>query len=85
MASNVTKMTVKLGTVVSDLAEDYAKARDLFNKAGLDATLKENSLQAMANALQLQSVAIQNYANWKHVLREDDKLNYDKKLIDEGK
>jgi hypothetical protein len=39
----------------------------------------------MANALQLQSVAIQNYANWKHVLREDDKLNYDKKLIDEGK
>lgn len=75
MASNVKQTSIKLENVVADLCGDYEKARALYNKAGLDATLKENSLQAMANALQLQTVAIQNYANWKHVLREDFKLN----------
>jgi hypothetical protein len=75
MSSDVKDTELKLKSIVDDLSIDYGKARNLHDKAGLDATLKENSLQAMANALQLQTVAIQNYANWKHVLREDKKQN----------
>jgi hypothetical protein len=78
MASNVKDQGVRLQTIVADLTADYERARNLYDKAGLDANLKENALQAMANAMQLQNVAIQNYANWKHVLREDFKI-YNKK------
>lgn len=75
MNSNVKTMVNRLKDVVKDCQKDYERARDLYNKAGLDAGLKDSALQAMANAMQLKSVAIQNYANWKHILREDAKVN----------
>lgn len=79
MASNVKTTMNELHRIVDELTKDYDRARNLFDKAGLDANLKEQSLQAMANALQLQTAAIQNYANWKHVLREDLKIRENKK------
>ena len=60
--------------VVRDLMNEYGKVKALYDGAGLDAKLKESALQAMANTLQLQSVVIQNYANWKHIIREDNKV-----------
>lgn len=61
----------KLEHVVEGLVDEYAKVKDLYDKAGSKAELKESALQGMANALQLGSVAIQNYANWKHIMRKE--------------
>lgn len=68
-------VTEQLEYAVQALANEYDKVKNLYDKAGSDAKLKESALQGMANALQLQGVAIQNYANWKHIIREDNKYN----------
>jgi len=64
----------KLKLIVQGFLAEYGKVKNLYDSAGLDAKLKESALQGMANTLQLQSVAIQNYANWKHIIREDKKF-----------
>ncbi len=74
MATKVKDIEIRLKSTVDGLQAEYERAKNLYDKSGLDANLKENSLTTMATALQMQSVAIQNYANWKHVLREDKKL-----------
>jgi hypothetical protein len=60
-----------LEEIVIGLVEEYAKIKKLYDSAGLDVKLKESALQGMVNTIQLQQVAIQNYANWRHVTRED--------------
>lgn len=75
MASNVKQIEQRLSGIVEGLITEYDKAKGLYDKAGLNAELKESSLTTMANVLQFQTVAIQNYANWKHILREDFKVS----------
>ncbi|RLD02967.1 MAG: hypothetical protein DRI65_13865 [Chloroflexota bacterium] len=70
----ITTTEKKLKLIVQGFVSEYAKVKNLYDSAGLDAKLKESALQGMANALQLQGVAIQNYANWKHIIREDKKF-----------
>jgi hypothetical protein len=60
-----------LEEIVIGLVEEYAKIKKLYDSAGLDVKIKESALQGMVNTIQLQQVAIQNYANWRHVTRED--------------
>lgn len=63
-------MQKQLKDQIKDLISDYEKARNVFNGAGMNAELKNEALQGMANALQLQQVALQNLAQYLHVLRE---------------
>lgn len=55
-------MLDKLKKQVEDLTSEYEKAKALYDGAGLDANLKDSALQAMANVLQLQQLALNNYA-----------------------
>lgn len=64
-----------LKIIVHGLVDEYKRVKKLYDSTGTEAKLKESALQGMANALQLQTAAIQNYANWKHIIREDIKLN----------
>jgi hypothetical protein len=54
-------MIDKFEQQIDDLLTEYENAKRMYDGAGLDATLKESALQAMANTLQLQQLAIQNY------------------------
>lgn len=54
----------KLKSVITDLCGDYEKAKQLYDSAGLNDELKQSALQSMATILQLQAVAISNYANF---------------------
>lgn len=67
----VTSKDLKI--VVHELTQEYKKVSKIYNSTD-DPKLKESALQGMANVLQLQSAAIQNYANWKHIMREDAKV-----------
>jgi len=75
MSTKTNLMAEDLKEMVQDLIVEYSKLSELFKGAGLDAKLKEGSLQGMANITQLMQVTIQNYANWKHIMREDKKVN----------
>jgi hypothetical protein len=55
-------MEIKLKKQIEDLCSEYGNAKRLYDGAGLDAVLKESALQAMANILQLQQLALSNYA-----------------------
>jgi hypothetical protein len=54
----------KLKSQITDLCSEYNKAKQIYDTSGLNAELKESALQSMANILQLQSIAIANYANF---------------------
>ena len=56
-------MLDKFKKQVKDLTSEYEKAKDLYDRAGLDAELKESALHSMANILQLQQLALANYGS----------------------
>ena len=62
-----------LKVAVHGLMTEYKRVKKIYDTTDKP-ELKENALQGMANILQLQSVAIQNFENWKHIEREDKKL-----------
>lgn len=72
--TSVQKCTKDLEVIVTDLVNEYKTVSKLYASAGLEVELKEQALQGMVHLVQLQQVAIQNYANWKHVVREDSKV-----------
>jgi hypothetical protein len=53
---------------VADLLIEYRKAKELYDNAGMNAELKVDALQAMANLLQLQNIAILNLNNFNNAL-----------------
>lgn len=53
---------------VIGLITEYTKQKSIYDNAGLNANLKAEALQGMANALQLQAQAIANYSNYKYAL-----------------
>jgi hypothetical protein len=55
-------MLKELEKQVADLTLEYDNAKGLYDGAGLNAELKESALQAMANILQLQQLALNNWA-----------------------
>lgn len=67
----------RLKDIVVGLIDTYEDTVRLYETAGVDVKLKEAALQGMVNMIQLQQVAIQNYANWQHVIREDNKTKED--------
>jgi len=74
MTSRIKDNVEGCGEIVEGLIQEYKKVFTLYQSAGLDAGLKEQALQGMANLLQLQNAAVQNYANMKHIMREDKKI-----------
>jgi hypothetical protein len=74
------KGTQDLEDVVIGLLDEYKRVKQLYDDAGIDVNIKEQALQGMANTLQLMNMAIQNYANWKHITREDIKSGINKKF-----
>ena len=55
-------MRDKFERQIEDLLSEYDKAKELYDNAGLNAELKESALQAMANIMQLQQLALNNWA-----------------------
>lgn len=68
---------VKLKNQVTGLIKEYEKVKGIFDNAGLNAELKNEALNGMANALQLQSVALQNFSTMLQIeaYLEDRKKN----------
>jgi hypothetical protein len=75
MTTQIKKMSDDLKDVVEDLISEYKKVSELYKHAGLNAELKNSALHGMANVLQLKQAAIQNYANWEHIIRENAKFD----------
>jgi hypothetical protein len=53
-------MKRSFSNITAGLVKDYESARGIYDSAGLNEELKQNALNSMATALQLQSVALEN-------------------------
>lgn len=62
-----------LRSQVVGLLGEFSKQKGVYDNAGLNANLKGEALNAMANALALQEVAIRNLGNWNYALGLNDK------------
>ena len=62
-----------LRSQVVGLLAEYQKQKGVYDNAGLNNNLKGDALNAMANALALQEVAIRNLGNWNYSLGLSDK------------
>jgi hypothetical protein len=58
----------ELRSQLSGLMDEYDIAKGVYDKAGLNAELKADALNTMANVIQLEGVAINNIANFNHAL-----------------
>ena len=58
------EMIKGLRGIIAGLISEYEKQKNLYDKAGLNAELKADALNGMANVVQLQGLAIQNLGNF---------------------
>jgi hypothetical protein len=52
---------VKMKNQVTGLIKEYERAKGVYDHSGLEHELKSDALNTMANSLQLQSVALNNF------------------------
>lgn len=71
MSGKNTDVSDSLRTIIFDFVDEYAQIRKIYESEGIDANAKEQALQGMVNLMQLQQLAIQNYANFRHVVRRE--------------
>jgi hypothetical protein len=76
--SNNNDIVALLRSQVIGLLAEYQKQKGVYDNAGMNNNLKGEALNAMANALALEEVAIRNLANWNYALGLSDKKISDK-------